>query len=129
MRISYELWKQMGWCIYLIWACDYLWELTFLLILAFDDGFDNGGVIRAQIDEAVRNAGLPNGLEESEGCCVPAHLLAYSERLRGDMHVHHGESCGWRTSRCRESNSCLRSLLHTVKKHRQADTKQPLTSG
>lgn len=43
---------------YLIWTRDDARELTFLLILAFDNGFHDGRMVRAQVDEAVSDAGL-----------------------------------------------------------------------
>lgn len=34
------------------------WKLVFLLILPFDNGFDDAGMIRAQVDEAIGYASL-----------------------------------------------------------------------
>jgi len=59
---------------HLVRTSDDLWELPFLFILAFDDGFHYAGVVGAQVHEAVRDACFPDGLEKGEGCCVPASL-------------------------------------------------------
>lgn len=61
---------------YLIWTSDDLRELAFLLILTFDDGFNDGGMVGAQVHKDVCDACLPDGLEEGEGRCVPWPMLA-----------------------------------------------------
>lgn len=43
-------------------TCDDPWEFAFLLILTFDDRFDDAGMVGAKVDEAVCNAGLYDGL-------------------------------------------------------------------
>ena len=43
---------------HLIWTGDDFRELSFLLILPLDYGFDDGRVVGAEIDEDVSNAGL-----------------------------------------------------------------------
>lgn len=50
----------------LVWTGDDLWKLAFLLILAFDYGLDDAGVVGAEVHEAVGDARLPDGLEEGE---------------------------------------------------------------
>ena len=57
---------------HLVRTCDDLGKLALLFILAFDDGFDDGWVVASQVDKAMRDAGLPDGLEKGEGCCVPS---------------------------------------------------------
>lgn len=52
---------------YLIGASDNLGKLGALLVLALDNGFDDAGVIGAEVDEAMGDAGLPEGLEEGKG--------------------------------------------------------------
>lgn len=39
-------------------TCEDAWELAFFLLLAFDDGFDDAGVVGTEVDEAVGYAGL-----------------------------------------------------------------------
>jgi hypothetical protein len=55
---------------------DDLGELALLLILALDDGFDDGGMVRSEIDEDVADAIFPEGLEEGERCCVSVYISA-----------------------------------------------------
>ena len=55
---------------YLVRTCDDLGELALLLILAFDDGFDDGGMVGPKVDKDVTDAVLPERLEEGKGCCV-----------------------------------------------------------
>ena len=55
---------------YLVRTCHYLGELALLLVLALDNGLDNGGMVGAQVDKDIPDAGLPKGLEESKRCCV-----------------------------------------------------------
>ena len=43
---------------HLIWTGDNFRKLSFLLVLPLDYGFDDGGVVGAEIDEDVSNAGL-----------------------------------------------------------------------
>lgn len=43
---------------YLIGTGDDAWELAFLLILAFDDCFDDAGMVGAKVHEAVGYARL-----------------------------------------------------------------------
>jgi hypothetical protein len=59
----------------LIGAGNDLGELALLFILAFDDGFNDTGVVGSQIHKAVRDAGFPDSLEEGEGCCVDPELM------------------------------------------------------
>ena len=51
---------------YFIRTCYDLGEVALLLILALDNGLDDGRMVRSQIDEDVPHARLPQGLEESE---------------------------------------------------------------
>jgi hypothetical protein len=51
---------------YLIWASDDLGELALLLILSFDNSFNDARVVRPQVDEAVSDTCFPDGLEEGE---------------------------------------------------------------
>lgn len=55
---------------YLVRTCHNLGELALLLVLALDNGLDDGGMVGAQVDEDVPDAGLPESLEEGERCCV-----------------------------------------------------------
>lgn len=45
---------------HLVGTGDDLGELIRLLFLAFDHGLEDGGVIRAEVDEAMGDAGLQN---------------------------------------------------------------------
>ena len=51
---------------YFIRTCYDLGEVALLLILALDNGLDDGRMVRSQIDEDVPHARLPQGLKESE---------------------------------------------------------------
>ena len=42
-------------------------KVALLLILSLDNGLDDAGVVRAQVHEAMRHPGFPDGLEEGEG--------------------------------------------------------------
>jgi hypothetical protein len=55
---------------YLIRTSDDLGELAFLLILAFDNSFNDGRVIATQVHKDMRDAILPQCLEEGEGRCI-----------------------------------------------------------
>src|SRR5690242_16959352 len=59
-----------GW--YLVGTRDDAWELPLLLPLALDHGLDDARVVGPEVDEAVRHAGLPDGLEQGKGCRVHA---------------------------------------------------------
>jgi hypothetical protein len=52
--------------VYLVWAGDDLGELTFLLILTLDNGFDDRGMVGAQVHKDVCDACFPDGLEEGK---------------------------------------------------------------
>jgi hypothetical protein len=54
----------------LIRTGDDLGELALLLILALDNSFDNGRVIATQVHKDMRDAILPQCLEEGEGCRI-----------------------------------------------------------
>lgn len=56
--------------IYLIWTCDDLWELPFLLILTLHYSFNDARMIRAQIHEAVSDSSFPDGLEKGKRCSI-----------------------------------------------------------
>jgi hypothetical protein len=62
--------------LYLIWTGDDLRELAFLLILTFDDGFDDGGMVGAQVRKDMCDACFPDSLEEGERRRVPRSTLA-----------------------------------------------------
>jgi hypothetical protein len=49
---------------------DDLRELALLLILALDDGFDDGRVIRSEVDENIADSIFPECLKEGEGCRI-----------------------------------------------------------
>ena len=53
------------------------------LELTLCDGFEDGWVIGAEVDEAVANAEFPEGLEEGVTGCVPGLMLlgSHSKRL------------------------------------------------
>lgn len=55
---------------YLVETGDYARELISLLSLTPDHGFDEAGVVGAQIDKAVRDAGIPDGFEKGARRCV-----------------------------------------------------------
>lgn len=55
---------------YLVRTGDNLGELSFLFILTFDDGFNDGGVVTAKVDKDVGYAILPQRFEEREGCSI-----------------------------------------------------------
>jgi hypothetical protein len=51
---------------YLIRTGDDLGELTLVLILAFDNGFDDTGVVGAQVHKDMCYARIPQGFEEGK---------------------------------------------------------------
>jgi hypothetical protein len=59
---------------YLVRTCHDLRKFALLLVLALDNGLDDGGMVGAQVDEDVPDASLPKGLEEGERCCVSSRL-------------------------------------------------------
>jgi hypothetical protein len=56
--------------VYLIWTGNDLGELALLLILTLDNGFNNGRVVAPEIHEDVRDAILPQSLEEGKRRCI-----------------------------------------------------------
>lgn len=54
---------------YLIGTRDDLGELTLLLVLPLDHRFQNTGMVRPQIDEAMRDAGLEVTRSVSQRWC------------------------------------------------------------
>lgn len=55
---------------HLVRTGDNLGEVALLFILALDNGFDDAGMVGAEVHKAMRDPGLPNGLEEGKGSCV-----------------------------------------------------------
>lgn len=55
---------------YFIGTSDDLGKLVLLLVLALDDCLDDGGVVAPEVDEDMRDAILPQSLEEGEGSRV-----------------------------------------------------------
>jgi hypothetical protein len=55
---------------HLVWTCDDFGELTLLLILAFDNSLDDGRMVAPEVDKDVRDAILPQSLEEGERSCI-----------------------------------------------------------
>ena len=55
-------------------ACDDARKLALVLNLALGDGFHDGGMVGAKIDEAVGHAQLPERLEEGIARGVPGHV-------------------------------------------------------
>jgi hypothetical protein len=51
---------------YLVRTCYDLGKFALLLVLALDNGLDDGGMVGAQVDEDVPNASLPQSLEEGK---------------------------------------------------------------
>jgi hypothetical protein len=51
---------------YLIRTGDDLGELALVLILALDNGFDDAGVVGAQVHKGMCYARVPQGFEEGE---------------------------------------------------------------
>jgi hypothetical protein len=51
---------------HLVWTRDDLGKLAFLLILAFDNSFNDGRMVAPEVDKDVRDAILPQSLEEGE---------------------------------------------------------------
>jgi len=49
----------------LVWACDDSRKVLVTLLLSFSHGLEDARVVRAQVDEAVSDASLPKGLEQS----------------------------------------------------------------
>lgn len=52
-------------------------ECVFLLDLAFRDGFDDAGVVGAEVDEDVSDAEFYQAFEEGVAGCVPAKDQLY----------------------------------------------------
>lgn len=73
MENQAKLPQQVG--IYLVWTCYNLGKLAFLLILAFNNGFDDARVVAAQVDEDIADAIFPQGFEKGERCCVSMFWL------------------------------------------------------
>lgn len=84
---------------YLIGTSNHLGKLVLLLALALDHGLDDAGVVRAEVDEAVRHTRLPQCLEKGKrrrvhvgvgevgggtvgGCAGGAGLIGSREGLR-----------------------------------------------
>jgi hypothetical protein len=74
--------------VYLVWTSHDFGELALLLILAFDNGFNDGGMVGAEVDEDMSDACLPDGLEEGKGCRVPDALSAKWQRLSAVVSLH-----------------------------------------
>ena len=55
-------------------ACYDARELALLFNLALGDGFDDGGMVGAEIDEAIGDAQLPKCLKEGITCSIPGRL-------------------------------------------------------
>jgi hypothetical protein len=65
--------------VYLIWTGNDLGELALLLILTLDNGFNDGRVVAPKVHKDVRDAILPQSLEEGKGGCIAvAPLVAIS---------------------------------------------------
>ena len=60
-------------------ACYDARELALLFDLALGNGFDDGGMIGAEIDEAVGHAQFPKCLEEGITGGVPGSLISKAE--------------------------------------------------
>ncbi len=65
------MWKRWeGERTYFVRTGDYAREFVSVFALAFDHGLDEAGVVGDQIDKAVSNAGIPDGLEKGARRCV-----------------------------------------------------------
>ena len=51
---------------YFIRTCHDLGELALLLVLALDNGLDDGWMVRPQVDKDIPHARLPQRLEEGK---------------------------------------------------------------
>lgn len=87
MLVTLVYHRQMFGQTYLIGTCDDARKLALGFSLAFDHSFDDAGMVRPQIDEAMGDASLPNGLEKGKGCSVhvgaSGGVWARHESLRG----------------------------------------------
>ena len=63
-------------------ACCDARELALLLNLALGDRFDDGGMVGAEIDEAIGDAQFPECLKEGIACSIPGRLHQQSEYQR-----------------------------------------------
>lgn len=73
------MWKRWeGERTYFVGTGDYAGEFVSVFALTFDHGLDEAGVVGAQIDKAVSNAGIPEGLEKGARRCV--HVVAVSAK-------------------------------------------------
>lgn len=57
-----------------VWACYDARELALVFNLAFGNGFDDGGMVGAEIDEAVGHAQFPERFKEGIAGGVPRRL-------------------------------------------------------
>jgi hypothetical protein len=73
----------------LIRTCYNSGELAFLLVLALDYGFDDGGMVGSEVDEDMANAVFPEGLEEGEGCCVASRRQQLICLCAWELYSHH----------------------------------------
>ena len=51
---------------YLIGTGDDIWEIAFSFCLALDNGLDDARMVGPEIDEAMGDTGLPEGVKEAE---------------------------------------------------------------
>lgn len=85
---------------HLVGACDDAGKLALLLALALDHGLYDARMVRAQIDEAMGDASLPNGLEKGERCCVHGGR----RRTEGSFTVWRGRNPAVGAMYCRSSS-------------------------
>lgn len=71
---------------HLIGARDNLGEFAHFLILALDNGLDDGGMVGPEVDKDMAYAILPERLEKGKGCRVPGHG---QRSMSGVMHATH----------------------------------------
>jgi hypothetical protein len=69
VRKSLEPWTN------LIGTGDNLGKFALGLTLALDHGLDDAGMVGTQVDKAMGDAGLPDGLEKGKRRCIHLVLL------------------------------------------------------
>ena len=60
-------------------ACYDARELALLFNLALGDSFDDGGMVGAEVDEAIGDAQFPKRLKEGITCSIPGRLHQQSD--------------------------------------------------
>jgi hypothetical protein len=72
--VSVEVVSPSGFA-HLVWTSDDFGKLAFLLILTFDDGFNDGRMIAPEVHKDVGDAILPQSLEEGKRCRIAVSRL------------------------------------------------------